>query len=512
MKILTAQQIYEADKLTIAKQGIDSDALMERAALAVFNWMHTRLKEAKLKIHLFCGIGNNGGDGLALARHLLEHDYEISVYVVNYSEKRSKDFLGNLDRLKERKFWPSILDADSVLPQIASNEVVVDAIFGIGLNREPDGWVGELIKHLNSTEAFTLSIDMPSGLFTHKVCENPQAVVKAQYTLSFQVPKLVFFLPQTANFVGQWKLLDIGLDADYIHSANAAYEFMGKFELLPLYKPRDKFSHKGSFGHSLLIGGSYGKIGAMLLASSACLNSGAGLVTAYLPQCGYIPMQTANPEVMVLTDGEERSISAIEVPFTPTVVAMGMGMGTGEQTIRAFETFLQENERPLVLDADALNILSHRPDLLELLPKETILTPHPGELKRLIGEWNDDFDKLEKVKQFSQKYQLIVVVKGAHTMVMAGDKGYVNSTGNPGMATAGSGDVLAGMITGLRSQGYTALDAAIFAVYLHGLAGDLVATKEGYEAVTAKKIIHAIGAAFVELFKRPATGQKEERD
>ncbi len=508
MKIFSAEQIYAADKFTIEKQGIDSNALMERAATQIFEWMHARLQGAKVKIHLFCGIGNNGGDGIALARHLLEHGYEIAVYVVNYSDKRSKDFLINLDRLKERKVWPEFLDSDCDFPTIGREDIVVDAIFGIGLNREPDAWVAKLIAHINTSMAFVLAIDIPSGLFMDRTPKDSTAVVRANFVLSFQAPKLPFFLPETGVYLNQWELLDIGLDGEFLMKEPVGYEFMGKPEVMPLYRPRLKFSHKGNYGHSLILGGSYGKIGAVQLAAKACLSVGSGLVTAYVPECGYVPLQTALPEIMVITDDEADKVKDIEFDIVPTTIALGMGMGTHEDTAKAFSKFLETNTVPLVLDADALNILSKHKSLLKKLPPNSVLTPHPKELQRLLGDWKDDFEKLEKAKKFANEYKLILIIKGAHTITLYEDGAYINSTGNPGMATAGSGDVLAGMICGLIAQGYPALHAALFGVYLHGLAGDLCVPTMGYESLTASKLVDAIGAAYVKLFERPQEQQE----
>lgn len=513
MKILSKEQIYEADKFTIEKQQISSDSLMERAALGIFNWIHQRLQGNPVKIHLFCGIGNNGGDGLALARHLKEHDYDIQVYVVNYSEKRSKDFLINLDRLKDRKLWPEFLDEKHHASAIDPDDIVVDAIFGIGLNRPPTEWVGHLIQQINGSSAFVLSLDIPSGLFMDRVPEFPERVVQANHVLSFQSAKLPFFLPQTAIYANQWEILDIGLDPEYFSKVNADYQLTGKYEVLPIYRPRLKFSHKGTYGHAVIVGGSYGKIGAVTLASKACLSTGAGLVTAYVPQCGYLPLQTSFPEAMVLTDASEKHLSQIEIPFEARAIGIGMGMGAEEESVQAFENLLTNNTSKMVIDADALNILSKKPKLLGKLPKETVLTPHPKELERLIGEWKDDFEKLEKAKKFSKKFECILVIKGAHTLIISNGVGYINSTGNPGMATAGSGDVLTGVITGLVAQNYEPLQASIFGVYLHGLAGDIAASKDGYEAVTASKLIDNLGAAFVELFRREnVEGQAGETD
>lgn len=512
MKIFSAEQIYKADKATLEKQDISSEELMERAATQMFNWMHVRMQGAPVKIHLFCGIGNNGGDGIALARHLFEHGYDIAVYVVKYSDKRSNDFLVNLERLKDRKIWPVFLDDKSDLPNISQDDIIVDAVFGIGLNRTPDDWVTKLISHLNDSKAFILAVDIPSGLFTNRVPENLDSVINANYVLSFQVPKLVFFLPQTGVFVEQWEVLDIGLDSEFLMKEETEYALIAKSEVLQFYRPRTKYSHKGTYGHALIVGGSYGKIGAVTLSSKAALKSGSGLVTTYIPECGYQILQTSVPEIMVLTNGKT-SLETIDFDIKPTVVGIGMGMGIGERTAKALTEFLKVNKLPLVLDADALNILSKNKESLKYLPEESILTPHPKELERLIGKWKDDFDKLKKVKAFSKKYKTIIIIKGAHTITFYQGKGYINTTGNPGMATAGSGDTLTGVITGLIAQGYTNMQAAIFGVYLHGKSGDLALEKTGYQSLVASDIINGLGQAFIDLFKVPEqVSEQQEED
>lgn len=482
---------------------------MERAATQLFEWLHSRLRGTQVNIQLFCGIGNNGGDGMVLARKLHEHDYSIKVHVVNYSEKRSEDFLLNLERLKDIKVWPDFINKESDLPQISPNDIVVDAIFGIGLNRAPDDWVGNLIRHINNSRAFTLSVDVPSGLPMDRNPWKSEYVILASYVLSFQVPKLVFFLPETGIYVNQWEIVDIGLDQDFLNKTETDFELIGRLEVLPMYRPRLKFSHKGTYGHSVIIGGSYGKIGAVQLATNACLSVGSGLVTAFVPKCGYDSLQSAVPEVMVLTGSREKSISEIEIPFEPSVVGIGMGIGLDGDTISAFGSFLKKSSAPMVIDADGLNILSQNPEMLKDVPRLSVLTPHPKELQRLIGEWTSDFDKLEKAKAFASKYDLVVVVKGAHTITIYNGKGYVNTTGNPGMATAGSGDVLTGMITGLLAQGYSSVEAAIFGVYLHGLAGDLAVPSTGYEALKASILVEHIGNAYSELFRQPEMEQKD---
>lgn len=504
MKILSKKQIYEADKLTIKRQNITSTDLMERAATEVFNWMHLRMQGAQVPIHVFCGIGNNGGDGLVLARHLITHGYNVNTYVVNCSDKRSKDFLINYDRIKNvTKKWPTLLTCEEDFPEIHKDDIIVDAIFGIGLNRPIDDWIKSLFIHFKNSGAFTLSIDIPSGLYLDETVEDKEAVVYANFTLSFGGPKLVFFLPETAQYSKQWQVLDIGLDPQYMAEISADIELIGKPEILSMYMPREKFAHKGSYGHCLIIGGSYGKIGAVNLASRGALSSGAGLVTAYIPKCGYDILQTSFPEAMVLTDDGERELSNITFDVEPTIIGFGVGVGASELTIKAFEVFLEKNQKPIVIDADGINILSKKKSLLKLLPQGTVLTPHPKELERLIGSWKSDFEKLKKVKSFSKKYDLIIVIKGAHTITVLGDKQCINTSGNPGMATAGSGDVLTGIICGLMSQGYDSFVASIFGVYLHGKSADIAIENFAYQGLIASHIIEYLGQAYLDLFKVP---------
>ena len=513
MKIFSKEQVYEGDKLTAERQKITSTDLMERAATQIFNWMHLRMQGAQVPIHVFCGIGNNGGDGLVLARHLITHGYNVNTYVVNYSDKRSKDFLINYDRIKTvTKEWPTLLKCEEDFPEIHPDDIIVDAIFGIGLNRPVVDWVKALFMHFRKTKAFTLSIDIPSGLSTDKIPNHEDDVVWAGYTLSFASPKLIFFLPETAKYTVQWEVLDIGLDQEFLQTTETDVELIGKHEVLPIYMPRDKFSHKGQFGHSLIIGGSYSKIGAVTLASKGALSAGAGLVSVFVPKCGYNVLQSSFPEAMVMTDEHETVITNITFDIEPTVIGFGIGVGTSTKTINAFEAFLKQNKTPLVVDADGINILSKKKSLLKLLPENTVLTPHPKELERLIGSWTDDFDKLHKVKAFSKKHKVIVVVKGANTITVLENKLYVNTTGNPGLSTAGSGDVLTGIITGLMSQGYNSLVASIFGVYLHGKSADIAVEDFGYQSLIASHIIQYLGEAYLDLFKQPEQQQVPEEN
>ncbi len=504
MKLLGLSHIKEVDYLTVKNQSITFLELVERAGTVIFNTIHERLQGAQVPIHVFCGLGNNGGDGLVIARLLVEHGYNVTTYIVNFSTNRSKAFLVNYDRLKEiDNEWPVQLKNEEEFPVISPNDMVVDAIFGIGLNRSMEPWVKKLIVHLNDTNAFILSIDVPSGLYAEKPVEDEKSVIYANVCLTFQAPKLIFFLPETAKYAQDVDYINIGLDAQYLNEVDTKMELILKNEVLKFYQPREKYSHKGSYGHALLIGGSKGKIGSMLLASKSCLRVGAGLVSALVPECGYDIMQTGLPEAMVVDHDNDNYLEDFEFDIEPSVICIGVGLGMHEKTFEAFVDFLKKNDKPLVIDADGLNMLSKDKVLLKFIPKQTVLTPHVKELERLIGVWSDDFDKLEKVKIFSKKYSCIVVIKGANTITVHNDEIYVNTTGNPGMATAGTGDVLAGIITGLISQGYKALQASIFGVYLHGSAGDIAVESLGYQALLASDIVNNIGKAYLELFKQP---------
>ncbi|WP_298513033.1 NAD(P)H-hydrate dehydratase [uncultured Kordia sp.] len=510
MKIYSAAQIYEAINLTIEKNQITSNDLLEFAGTQLFNWFHTRMHGAQVPIHIYCGIGNNGGLGLVLGRQLLHHGYNVHMYVVNFSDKRTKGFLVNYDRIKEFKVWPKLLSSGEEFPVMKTEDIIVDAIFGIGLNRETSDWVKELIKYINDSKAYTVSLDVPSGLYPDHGPEDKEAVIKSNFTLTSQAPKLSFFLPETGIYMQQWEAIDIGLDQEYLQTTDTEVQLIDKFEVLPLYIPREKYGHKGTYGHSLIVGGSFGKIGSVTLASSACLRVGTGLVTAYIPECGYTTLQTSLPEAMVICDENAKHLTNIDYDIVPRAIGIGVGMGTVEATVKAFEKFLKENNDRLVIDADALNILSEHKKLLKSVPKGSILTPHPKELERLIGEWTDDFDKLTKAKAFSKKYGVILIIKGAHTVIIYDNHLYINNTGNPGMATAGSGDVLTGMLTGLLAQGYDPIPAAIFGVYMHGKAGDIALSGLGYQALTASDIIYHIGDAYLDLFKQPEEPSEEE--
>ena len=509
MYILSSKQIAKADEATIKNNGTTSLDLMEHAATLCFQWLHTRLQGQKIKIHVFCGIGNNGGDGLVIARHLYQHHYNVSCYVVNFSDKRSEGYLENYKRLKELGACPIVINGKNDFPEVDFEDIVIDAIFGNGLTRKPSSFTKKLIEYINSTKVYTLAIDIPSGLFSDKTVIDKESVLRANHTLTFQTPKLAFLLPENKEYINTWEIIDIGLDENYIESLQSKTHYITKNDILPIYQSRNKWSHKGAFGHSLIIGGSFGKIGAVTLATKAAIKIGSGLVSAYLPKCGYNIIQISVPEAMVEVDSDD-VLTYFNFKTKATVIGIGPGMGTSEKTAIGLENFIKENRLPLVIDADAINILSQNQSLLYNLPENTVLTPHPKELKRLIGVWENDYDKLNKAVAFSSKYKVILVVKGAHTTIIDGEFLYFNSTGNPALATAGSGDVLTGIITGLIAQGYEPRNAAIFGVYLHGKTADIALQKTSYETFTASTILDYLSKAILDLFHQESEAEITE--
>ncbi len=511
MKILSAAQLYEADQVTIKKGAMSSADLMERAATLCFQWIHNRLQGSSVQIRVFCGTGNNGGDGLVIARHLKQHGYNVSTHVVNCSNKRSKDFLTNYERLKEIGVWPDMITCKTELPDLNENDMIIDAIFGLGLTRPPEGVLKEVIQHINAANAYVLAVDVPSGMYAEKSIEDRDAVVRAYHALTFQTPKLAFLVPENEEFLMTYSVIDIGLDAEFIFNTKAAAYTVEKYDVLPMYKPRNAFAHKGSFGHACIVGGSYGKIGAVALASRAALSIGSGLVTAYTPECGYDILQTSIPELMVATNGN-KEVESIALEFEPNVIGIGVGLGTAESTFTAFKKFLKQNKKPLVIDADAINLLAKDQKLLTLIPEGSVLTPHIKEFERLNGPSNDDFERLTAVRELAQKLNSIVIFKGRNTAIAFGDTLFFNQTGNPGLATGGTGDVLTGLITGLMAQGYTAFEAAVFGVYLHGLSADVAMADLTYETFIASNCIDYLPEAFKELFKRETPPQQQAQN
>ncbi|MGI9543016.1 MAG: NAD(P)H-hydrate dehydratase [Cyclobacteriaceae bacterium] len=499
MKLLSPEQVRAADQYTIENEPIASTLLMERAAKA-FTESFTRLYASSRPIVIFCGTGNNGGDGLAIGRMLVEQDYAVYCYTFE-SEHRSDDFEINFRRLTQL-IDVYLIQSQSDLPKIARSSIVIDAIFGSGLSRPAAGLYAQVIDHINGSGVSVISVDIASGLFANQPNSKEDTIVQATKTFSFQLPKLAFLLPQNESFVGDWEVLNIGLDQHFIDQQETDYCLLKLEDIKPMLHARTRFSHKGTYGHAILLAGSKGKMGAAVLAARACLRSGAGLLTMQIPAIGYETVQTAVPEAMALSDVENDFLSAKAVWPDHDAVGIGPGLGKHQQTTMFLQLCLQEAKNPLVLDADALNILSENSDWLDLLPKNSILTPHPKEFSRLVGNAQNDYDRLRQLIEFSKKYQVITVLKGAYSAICnLNGQIFFNKTGNPGMATAGSGDVLTGLLTGLLAQGHSPLNTAKIGVYLHGLAGDLGVEDLGQESLLATDIINYVAPAYRKLHK-----------
>lgn len=500
MRILNTRQIREVDSYTIRHEPIASIDLMERASRAFVDWFTLHI-EVTNKVVVVCGTGNNGGDGLAIGRMLYEWGYAVRIFILHGGVAESEDFKTNFARLPER------LEADHVsdekhAPSFDGCDVIVDAVFGSGLSRTPAGLYAVAIERMNHAKAIRIAVDIPSGLMADS--HSPEPIVRAHYTISFQVPKLALMLPEANVFTGEWVLVDIGLDKDFIRRLSTPYFYTKSKDVQRILRPRSKFDHKGTFGHALLITGSFGKMGAAVLAARAALRSGLGLLSVQVPKCGYGILQTAVPEAMAIVDEDENVFSASPPELSAyTTLGIGPGLGQDKKTVTALTKTLERFGKPVVLDADALNILGSNRHLLGLVAPGSILTPHPKEFERLTGPWKDDFEGLEMQRQLAVSLRSVIVLKRAHTSI-ATEKGliYFNSTGNPGMATGGTGDVLTGVITGLLAQNYTPDEAAVAGVFLHGLAGDLAAAGCGFDSLIASDLVYHLPGAFLKVLRK----------
>jgi len=529
MKILSAEQIREVDAYTIKNEPIKSTDLMERAATQCFKWLTKHFKK-DVNFKIFCGLGNNGGDGLVIARLLAEKGYKVEVFIVRYSKNCSEDFSINEKRLLSVKNITvhNLTESQNISTSSINHSapsksrsasggqqsiVIIDAIFGSGLSRPIEGFVADVVYHINKSGVEVIAIDIPSGLFSEDNTNNIyKNIVKAKHTLSFEVPKLAFMFPENAGYVGEWHVLPIGLHKGFISEQPSSNFMITEETAKSILKPRTKFSHKGNYGHALLVAGSYGMMGAAVLASKACLRAGSGLLTTHIPKCGYEILQAAVPEAMADVDSSEKCISGnIELSSTRggsasggkyNAIGLGPGIGRDKKTHKTVKFLIQNTTVPLVIDADAINIIAENKTWIPFVPQNSIYTPHPKEFERLAGKASNGYERNRKQIEFAKKYKVYVALKGAHTAITCPDGYcYFNSTGNPGMATGGSGDVLTGIILGLLAQGYSSKESVMLGVYLHGSAGDQYAFDYSHEKLIASDIIDRLGGTFEILNK-----------
>ena len=501
MKILSCTQQREADAYTIEHQSILSINMIEKAAGMLTDAICKRWDKSHRFI-VFAGPGNNGSDALAVARMLFLKNYQVEVILFNVSGQLSQDCLTNIRRLHECG-CSSYTEVSSKFdpPKLGGTDVVIDGLFGSGLNKPLNGGFAAVVKYINGSQVTVVSIDIPSGLMGEDNTLNiRQNIMKANLTLTMQMPKLSFLFAENEEFVGEWKVLDLGICREFINEAESHFYLTEEEDVRGLIKPRKKFDHKGIYGHALIVAGSHGMGGAAVLAAKSCMRCGAGLLTIHTPVCNHLLLQTSVPEAMVQDDVDERFFA--EPEDLDAYQAMGIGPGLGQEEVTAQATLDQVSNCyiPLVLDADALNIFSSHRNYLTRIPKNAILTPHIKELERLVGRCSNSYERITKAKELSTYLQCYIVLKGAWTAVITPTGNcYFNTTGNPGMATAGSGDVLTGILTALLAQGYNAETACKLGVFLHGRAGDLAAEKHGQISMNALDIIDALPAAWKSL-------------
>lgn len=503
MKIFTSAQIHELDRYTIEHEPITSLNLMERAAKALTRAIEEEWTN-RTPVVVFAGPGNNGGDALAVARMLSEDGYQVNVFLFNVHNKLSVDCASNKKRLMEGKrvklFTEITVNFDP--PQLDADTLVIDGLFGSGLNKPLAGGFAAMVKYINQSPAKVVSIDIPSGLMTEDNSYNIHSnIIRADLTLTLQQKKLSMLLADNQQYLGKLRVLDIRLSSEYIQKTDCKYRILEENDIRQLLRPRSDFAHKGSMGNALIIAGCYGMSGAAILASKACLRSGAGKVTTHTPKRNYDIMQISVPEAVLQMDAEETIFSEpVDTEFFDAM-GIGPGLGTSEATAIALIAQLRRAGCPVVVDADALNILASHRAWMQQLPKDIIMTPHPKEFDRLAGNASGNCsERLAKACELAERLQAYIILKG-HYSALCHPDGKIEfcSTGNSGMATAGSGDVLTGIITGLLARGYNQADACRIGMHLHGLAGDLAAKDLGKESLIASDIIQYLPNAFLRL-------------
>lgn len=507
MRLFTVKQIRQLDQKTLDDHKMPSIELMEHAAVECVQWMQTRL-DKRNPVVVVAGVGNNGGDGVAIARMLHFSGFPVKLYAVGNTGRGTPDFHTNYTVLKQR--FPGIVIAE--LPDLDEETTLVDAIFGSGLSRPVKGEIAEVIERINQAPSTVISIDIPSGMPTDPVSdpENYTAVVRANTTLTLQFPKINMLLADHGNYVGEMVILPIGISEKAIATTPSHYQYTELNDISDTIKPRPKFTHKGMNGHVLILAGSNGMAGAAGLCARAALRSGAGLVTVSAPVEVTTALQVYCPEAICRND----------LPDVTDYDCVAIGPGIGYERFGSSEIIdlIRQCRRhgiPIVIDADGLNVLaSGQDEWPEDLFKSTVITPHPKEFDRIAGECRSHGDRLKQASDLALNHETIVVLKGAYTSVHSNGSVYFNSTGNPGMATAGSGDVLTGVL-GAILAGHEATpgpELVRTAVFVHGLAGDL-ACKEIGGMLIASDIIDYLPAAFRQITSasaRPPINTTEE--
>lgn len=492
LNLLNSEQTRLADQFTIRKKKIPSVDLMEAAANAFVTVFKSCYIFPDTPISIYCGTGNNGGDGLAIARLLKQSGYDrLNVIIARFSENFTADFEINLQRLNLAGIPITELKDCGALPDEPS-DIIIDALLGSGLNRPLEGNFKILVEHLNKLNKHVVSVDVPSGLPSDGIIDLQSSILKAELVISFQRPRINFFMPESAPFINKFRYVNIGLDEDFIEAQDSGWKLVEADDVRKIIHQRKPFTHKGTYGHALIIAGSAETMGAALLCADACLHSGAGLTTACIPPEGLTALNSTAPEVMALIRNEGEKILKADLKRYQAI-AIGPGIGKDKDQVVLLKNILQSLNCPLVLDADGLNILAIHPGWIGLLPPGTILTPHMKEFDRLFGQQGSWTERIETGRAMAIQHKLIIVLKNQYTFIIRPDGNVlINPTGNPAMATGGMGDVLTGMIAAFLAQGYKAEDSALAACYLHGKAGDLLKEKGGMHCIPPRYLIRKL--------------------
>lgn len=498
MKIFLTEKIRQLDSETIRMEGIGSYELMDRAADAIYKKLRLSFTKND-RILVIAGPGNNGGDALAVARLLISSGHKVCTLLCHFKKELSEDAVLQYERLKKTT-GAVIIHPPSVneLNLTETFDFILDGLFGSGLNRQLEGEYAELVKWINNQQKSVISIDIPSGLFGENNTENHGPVVISDYVIGLQFPKLAFLMPENQKYIKKWDIADIGLNPEAIEECETGFYITSTGYVNSILRSRNKFSHKGDFGRGLLIAGSKGMAGAAVLAAKGALRSGIGLLTLRVPDDIYTVVQTSVPEAMASTYNDDMFWDETTSEKTWTAIGIGPGLGLSDNKKDSLKKLLCSGIEKVVIDADAINILAEDRTLLVLLHKGCILTPHPGEFDKLTGKKNaSGYDRIEEAVKFAIKYNVNIVLKGAYTACI-NPEGICrfNSTGNPGMATGGCGDVLTGIILALLCQGYSCEESGILGSYLHGLSADLTLQKQSYESLVAGDIPNHLGKAF----------------
>lgn len=501
MKVLSAKQLAQLDAYTIEHEPISSLDLMERAARALTEAI-IGISKTDSRFVIFAGPGNNGGDALAVARLLSSRFQDIKAYLFNINSHLSEECRANRDRLTNEPTNVEFHEITSQfdLPELSEQDIVIDGLFGIGINKPVTGGFAMLIKFINRSQATVVSIDVPSGLMCEDNTSNYRAhIIRADYTFTLQAIKPSFLMPDNQEFLGEWKVLDIGLLEDEC-PLDTLYNISDLHTIKPLLRRRNPFGNKGTFGHGLLIAGSYGMAGAAILSAKACLRSGIGKLTIHTPKTNNAILQQAVPEAVLHHDEENYFYTTTVNTDAYNAIAIGPGIGEKRDTAIAFIGQLSHATIPIIIDADGLNILAGHKGWIPQIPRDAILTPHPKEFSRLFGESGSAFEMLNQAREEAARGHFYIVLKGHFTAICCPDgEIFFNNTGNSGMATAGSGDVLTGILLALVSQGYPPKEACRLGVFIHGLAGNIAAKELSEEGMIASDLIKYLPHAFRQL-------------